>query len=53
MPGPGEPVLIAAGVLAARHKLDIASVVFVAWVGGHRRAASSAGSIGLKAGRAV
>ena len=25
VPGPGEPVLIAAGVLAAKHKLDLGS----------------------------
>jgi membrane protein DedA with SNARE-associated domain len=45
-------VLIAAGVLAARHQLDIFEVVIVAWV------AASAGGvvgwlIGLKAGRAL
>jgi membrane protein DedA with SNARE-associated domain len=38
LPGPGEPLLIAAGILAADHKLDIASVLVVAfaaaWVGG-------------------
>ncbi len=50
LPGPGEPVLIAAGLLAARHKLDIASVVLVAF------AAAAAGGIvgwliGMKAGR--
>jgi membrane protein DedA with SNARE-associated domain len=52
VPGPGEPVLIYAGVLAARHQLDIVGVVLVAW------AAATAGGvigwlIGLKAGRAV
>jgi membrane protein DedA with SNARE-associated domain len=52
IPGPGEPVLIAAGVLAAKHKLDIGSVVVVAWLG------ATAGGIGgwligKKAGRAV
>jgi membrane protein DedA with SNARE-associated domain len=52
IPGPGEPVLIAAGVFAARHRLDIWSVVIVAW------AAATAGGvagwlIGMKAGRAV
>ena len=52
LPGPGEPLLIAAGVLAAQHKLDIGSVVFVAW------AAATAGGIvgwliGLGAGRAL
>jgi membrane protein DedA with SNARE-associated domain len=50
VPGPGEPVLIAAGLLAAHHKLDIASVVLVAF------AAAAAGGvagwlIGIKAGR--
>jgi membrane protein DedA with SNARE-associated domain len=33
LPGPGEPLLIAAGVLAARHKLDLTSVLLVAWFG--------------------
>ena len=52
IPGPGEPLLIAAGVLAASHKLDIVSVVAVAW------ASATAGGIagwliGMKAGRAV
>ena len=52
VPGPGEPVLIAAGVLAAHNKLDIVSVILVAWV-----AASVGGTagwlIGWKAGRAI
>src|ERR1700759_2824243 len=30
IPGPGEPVLIAAGVLAAKHKLDLTTVLLVA-----------------------
>ena len=52
VPGPGEPVLIAAGLLAAKHKLDIGSVIAVAW------AAATAGGIagwliGMKAGRVV
>jgi membrane protein DedA with SNARE-associated domain len=52
VPGPGEPVLIAAGVFAARHRLDIGSVLVVAW------AAAAAGGVagwlvGKKAGRAV
>lgn len=51
VPGPGEPVLIAAGVLAARHQLDIFEVLVVAWV-----AATAGGAVGwlvgLKAGRA-
>jgi membrane protein DedA with SNARE-associated domain len=52
LPGPGEPILIAAGILAARHKLDIGSVVLVAF------GAAAAGGflgwlIGRVAGRAV
>jgi len=52
VPGPGEPLLIAAGLLAAKHKLDIGSVLAVAW------AAATLGGvagwlIGMKAGRAV
>jgi membrane protein DedA with SNARE-associated domain len=52
VPGPGEPVLIAAGIFAARHKLDIGEVLLVAW------ASATAGGIagwliGLKAGRTV
>lgn len=50
LPGPGEPVLIAAAIFAAKHKLDLGSVVLVAWV------AATVGGIagwvvGLKAGR--
>ncbi|MBV9465268.1 MAG: hypothetical protein JO169_04060 [Solirubrobacterales bacterium] len=52
VPGPGEPVLIAAGVLAAKHKLDLASVLVVAW--GAATAGGVAGwLIGMKAGRRV
>ena len=52
IPGPGEPVLITAGVFAARHKLDIGEVLLVAWVGA--TAGGVAGwLIGMKAGRAV
>lgn len=52
VPGPGEPLLIYAGVLAARHRLDINEVVLVAFF------SATAGGvvgwlIGLKAGRAV
>jgi membrane protein DedA with SNARE-associated domain len=52
LPGPGEAALIAAGVLAARHRLDIGSVVFVAWAGA---TAGGVGGwvVGLKAGRPV
>jgi membrane protein DedA with SNARE-associated domain len=50
--GPGEPLLIAAAVVAAKHKLDLTEVLLVAWLG------ATAGGvigwlIGLKAGRAV
>ncbi len=52
VPGPGEPLLIAAGVLAARHKLDLGEVLLVTWVG-----ATIGGIggwlIGMKAGRRV
>jgi membrane protein DedA with SNARE-associated domain len=52
LPGPGEPVLIAAAVLAAKHNLGIVSVVFVAF------AAAVAGGLagylaGLSAGRSL
>jgi membrane protein DedA with SNARE-associated domain len=33
IPGPGEPLLIAAGIIAAKHKLDIAPVLIWAFVG--------------------
>ena len=33
VPGPGEPVLIAASVVAAKHKLDLAPVVAAAFAG--------------------
>ncbi len=52
VPGPGEPLLIAAGIFAARHRLDIGSVLLVAWV-----SATLGGVggwlIGIKAGRTV
>jgi len=52
IPGPGEPVLIAAAIFAAKHGLDISSVILVAWV------AATAGGVvgwvlGLKAGRVL
>jgi membrane protein DedA with SNARE-associated domain len=52
IPGPGEPVLIAAGVLASKHRLDLTEVLLVAWV------AATAGGIlgwalGRKAGRTI
>jgi membrane protein DedA with SNARE-associated domain len=33
VPGPGEPLLIAAGIVAARHKLDITPVLLWAFIG--------------------
>lgn len=52
LPGPGEPVLFAAGVLAANHRLDIASVLVVAFVTAF--AGGVAGwAVGMKAGRAL
>jgi membrane protein DedA with SNARE-associated domain len=52
VPGPGEAVLVTAGVLAGRHRLDIGPVLAIAWLG------ATAGGIGgwlvgLKAGRTV
>jgi membrane protein DedA with SNARE-associated domain len=52
VPGPGEPVLIGAGVLASRGRLDLASVVVVAWVGA--TAGGIAGWVlGRRAGRSI
>jgi membrane protein DedA with SNARE-associated domain len=50
VPGPGEPVLVAAGIFSARHQLSLGAVLLVAW------AAATAGGVGgwlvgLKAGR--
>ena len=52
LPGPGEALLLAAGVFAARHKLDITPVLVVAFLG------ATAGGVvgwlaGLVAGRSV
>jgi membrane protein DedA with SNARE-associated domain len=46
LPGPGEPVLIAAAVFAAKHKLDIVSVVVVSFLG-----AAGGGILGWLLGR--
>jgi membrane protein DedA with SNARE-associated domain len=52
VPGPGEPVLIAAAVVASKHKLDVTPVLLAAWIG-----ATLGGIVGwlvgLKAGRTV
>jgi membrane protein DedA with SNARE-associated domain len=46
LPGPGEPLLIAAAIVAARHKLDLAPVLIWAFVG-----AVLGGIVGWLAGR--
>jgi membrane protein DedA with SNARE-associated domain len=46
IPGPGESVLIAAGVLAAKHRLDLSTVLLVAWI-----AATAGGIAGWLIGR--
>ena len=46
LPGPGEPVLIGAGVLAARGRLDLTTVLVVAWA-----SAAVGGIVGYVAGR--
>jgi len=52
LPGPGEPVLITASLLAAKHMLEISSVILAAWAGA--TAGGIAGwLVGLKAGRGV
>ena len=50
--GPGEAAVIAAGVAAAKHNLNIAPVVFWAWIGA-TLGGIAGWLIGLKAGRAV
>jgi membrane protein DedA with SNARE-associated domain len=52
VPGPGEPVLIAGAILAAKGRLDLAEVLVVAWVGAI--AGGVAGwAIGRRAGLAL
>jgi membrane protein DedA with SNARE-associated domain len=52
LPGPGEALLLAAGVFAAKHKLDISPVLAVAFAGA--TAGGIAGwLVGLMAGRSV
>jgi len=46
VPGPGEPVLIAAAVYAARGRLDLLEVLLVAWAG-----AAAGGMVGFAVGR--
>jgi len=50
--GPGEPLLIAAAVFSAKHKLDLSEVLLTAFLGAN--AGGIAGwAIGLKAGRRI
>ncbi len=52
VPGPGEAVLVAAGILAAHNRLNLGPVLLFGWVGA--TAGGIAGwAIGLKAGRAL
>jgi membrane protein DedA with SNARE-associated domain len=46
LPGPGESLLVAAGIFAAKHKLDIAPLLVVAWAG-----ATAGGIVGWLFGR--
>ena len=52
MTGPGEAALIAAGVAAARHRVDIGSILLVAWAGA-MIGGIGGWLVGLKGGRAV
>jgi membrane protein DedA with SNARE-associated domain len=52
LPGPGESVLIATGVLAARHHLDITPVILWAAIGANLGGIAG-WLVGMKAGRAV
>jgi membrane protein DedA with SNARE-associated domain len=48
LPGPGEPVMIAAGVLAGQHRLDLVSVIVVGFLG-----AAGGAVVGWLTGRAA
>ncbi len=48
VPGPGEPLLIAAAIVAAQHKLDLTPVLIWAFVG-----AVTGGIVGWQAGRVL
>ncbi|HXR28623.1 MAG TPA: DedA family protein [Solirubrobacteraceae bacterium] len=52
LPGPGEAALVAAGISAGDHNLDISALIAVAWVGA--TAGGMAGwLVGVRAGRNV
>jgi len=52
LPGPGEAALVAAGISAGHHRLDISALIAVAWIG-----ATAGGMVGwvvgVRAGRGV
>jgi membrane protein DedA with SNARE-associated domain len=52
LPGPGEAALVASGIAAGHHHLDITSLIVVAWIG-----ATAGGMVGwvvgMRAGRGV
>jgi membrane protein DedA with SNARE-associated domain len=52
LPGPGESLLLAAGIFAAKHKLDISPVLAVAWAGATAGGIAGWG-LGMIAGRSV
>ncbi len=52
LPGPGEPLLVAAGIFAAKHRLDLGTVLFVAWFGATLGGVAG-WLLGWKAGRVV
>jgi membrane protein DedA with SNARE-associated domain len=52
LPGPGEAALVAAGISAGHHRLDISALIALAWVGA--TAGGMAGwLVGVRAGRGV
>lgn len=52
LPGPGEAALVAAGISAGHHRLDISALIALAWVGA--TAGGMAGWVlGVRAGRGV
>jgi membrane protein DedA with SNARE-associated domain len=52
VPGPGETALIAAGILAARGRLDLAEVLVVAWLGAMTGGVAG-WALGRRAGQAL
>jgi membrane protein DedA with SNARE-associated domain len=52
LPGPGEPALIAAGVLASQHRLALLPVLLIAWLGA-TLGGIAGWLVGRKTGRAL